>query len=122
MIQNSFEKNGGTYTLVEDHLIPDLIIADRKPLGKWGLLRKHFLREHHRALYSSWLLTGKLDEHLTQIEKDCEERFELITMQMAEQENVTEGLKADDQMEWVRRMNSVWNRAEEIVLHELIYV
>lgn len=122
MIQNSFEKNGGTYTLVEDHLIPDLIIADREPLGKWGLLRKHFLREHHRALYSSWLLTGKLDEHLTQIEKDCEERFELITMQMAEQENVTEGLKADDQMEWVRRMNSIWNRAEEIVLHELIYV
>ena len=122
MIQNSFEKNGGTYTLVEDHLIPDLSIADREPLGKWGLLRKHFLREHHRALYSSWLLTGKLDEHLTQIEKDCEERFELITMQMAERENVTEGLKADDQMEWLRRMNSIWNRAEEIVLHELIYV
>ena len=87
-----------------------------------GLLRKHFLREHHRALYSSWLLTGKLDEHLRQIEKDCEERFELITMQMAERENVTEGLKADDQMEWLRRMNSIWNRAEEIVLHELIYV
>ena len=62
--------------MVEDHLIPDLIIADREPLGKWGLLRKHFLREHHRALYSSWLLTGKLDEHLRQIEKDCEERFE----------------------------------------------
>ena len=122
MIQNSFEKNGGTYTLVKDCLIPNLILPEEKPLGKWGLLRKHFLREHHRALYSSWLLTGKLDEHLRQIEKDCEERFELITLQMAERENVTEGLKADDQMEWLRRMNSVWNRAEEIVLHELIYV
>ena len=122
MIQNDFEKNGGTYTIVEGHLIPDLSISDRELLGKWGLLRKHYLRENHRALYTSWLLTGKLDKHLKQIEKDCEERFELITMQMATRENVTEGLKADDQMEWLRRMNSIWNRAEEIVLHELIYV
>ncbi len=59
---------------------------------------------------------------MRQIEKDCEERFERITLQLAERENVTEGLKADDQMEWLRRMNSIWNRAEEIVLHELIYV
>ena len=122
MIQNSFEKNGGTYTLVKDFLIPNLILPEEKPLGKWSLLRKHYLRENHRALYSGWLLTGKLDKHLRQIEKDCEERFELITLQMAERENVTEGLKADDQMEWLQRMNSIWNRAEEIVLHELIYV
>ena len=122
MIQNSFEKNGGTYTLVKVCLIPNLFLPEEKTLGKWGLLRKHYLRENHRALYSSWLLTGKLDKHLSQIEKDCEERFELITEQMAERENVTEGLKADDQMEWLRRMNSIWNRAEEIVLHELVYV
>lgn len=122
MTQNSFEKHGGTYTLAKDCLIPDLILPESEPLGKWSLLRKHYLRENHRALYSSWLLTGKLDEHLKQIEKDCEEHFELITLQMAERENVTEGLKADDQMEWLRCMNSIWNRAEEIVLHELIYV
>ena len=76
MTQNSFEKNGGTYTLANDCLIPNLILPEEKPLGKWGLLRKHYLRENHRALYSSWLLTGKLDEHLTQIEKDSEVRFE----------------------------------------------
>ena len=122
MIQTSFQKNGGTYILAKDCLIPNLILPEEKPLGKWGLLRKHFLRKNHCALYSSWLLTGKLEEHLIQIEKACEERFELITMQMAERENVTEGLKADNQMEWLRRMNSIWNRAEEIVLHELVYV
>ena len=122
MKQNSFEKYGGTYTLKGNYLIPNLIVPHQEPLGKWGLLRKRYLKENRRALYSSWLLTGKLDEHLTRIEKDCEERMELITTQMAYRECVTERLKAENQMEWVRRMNSIWNRAEEIVLHELIYV
>lgn len=73
MIQNSFEKNGGTYSLAKDCLIPNLILPEERLLGKWGLLRKHFLRKNHHALYASWLLTGKLDEHLFQIEKACEE-------------------------------------------------
>ena len=93
--------------------------SESTPLRKWGLPRKYFLRENIRGLYLSWLITGKLNKHLTQ---DCEERFELITMQMTERESVTEELKATIQMGRVQRMNSIWNRAEEIVMHELIYV
>ena len=92
-----------------------------QPIGKYGQMRKRYLEEHRPALYSSLLLTGKLDQHLAKIEEACEERMELLTRQMASMEGVTEMLKATDQMEWVRRMNSIRNRAEEIVLHELAY-
>lgn len=91
------------------------------PIGKYGLLRKGYFKEHHPALYSSMLLTGKLDKHLAEIDRACSERVELITNQMAQREGVTEALKAADQMEWVRRMNSIRARAEEIVLSELVY-
>ena len=91
------------------------------PIGKYGLLRKCYLKEHHPALYSSMLLTGKLDKHLAEIDRACSERVELITNQLAKREGVTEALKAADQMEWVRRMNSIRARAEESVLSELVY-
>ena len=84
-------------------------------------MRKRYLKEQRPALYSRMLLTGKLDEHLTEIDRACEERLKLIIRQMTERESVTEALKATDQMEWVRRMNSIRSRAEEIVLSELIY-
>lgn len=118
-----FEQNGGTYTQVGDVLLPDLSIgeSEQRPLGKYGRMRKRYLKEHRPALYSSMLLTDKLDGHLTEIDQACEERLELIIRQMAERESVTEALKAADQMEWVRRMNSIRSRAEEIVLQDLVY-
>ena len=118
-----FEQNGGTYTQVGDVLFPNLVIgeAEQKPIGKYGRMRKHHLKEQHPTLYAELLLSGKLYSHLLKIDDACEERMEMIVRQMAKQEDVTEALKATDQMEWVRRMNSISNRAEEIVLHELVY-
>jgi hypothetical protein len=111
-----------TYTRNGDYLFPALYLEDANPpIGKYGLLRKRYLKEHKRGWYSSLLLTGKLDEHLAEIDRTCTERVELITNQLARREGVTEALKAADQMEWVRHMNSIRNRAEEVVLSELVY-
>ena len=111
-----------TYTRNGDYLFPDLRLEDANlPIGKYGLLRKSYLKEHKRGWYSSLLLTGKLDEHLAEIDHSCTERVELITNQLARREGVNEALKAADQMEWVRRMNNIRARAEEIVLSELVY-
>ena len=122
--QKSFyEQNGGTYTQVGDVLLPDLSIGEveQRPIGKYGRMRKHYLKEQHPVLYSELLLSGKLYPHLLEIDEACDGRMELLTCRLAEQEGVTEALKAADQMEWVRRMNSIRNRVEEIVLHELVY-
>ena len=122
--QKSFyEQNGGTYTQAGDVLLPNLTIgeAEQRPIGKYGRMRKRHLKEHHSVLYLELLLSGKLYTYLLEIDEACEERMELLTRQMAKQEGVTEALKASDQMEWVRRMNSIRNRVEEIVLHEIVY-
>jgi len=118
-----FELNGGTYTQVGDVLFPNLVIgeAEQKPIGKYGRMRKRYLKENRPILYSNMLLAGKLFRHLAEIDEACENRMELILSQMKVQEGVTEALKAANQMEWVARMNSIRNRAEEIVLHELVY-
>ena len=118
-----FEQNGGTYMQVGDVLLPDLSIGEveQRPIRKYGRMRKHYLKEQHPVLYSELLLSGKLYPHLLEIDESCDGRTELLTCQLAEQEGVTEALKAANQMEWVRRMNSIRNRAEEIVLHELVY-
>ena len=118
-----FEQNGGTYTRVGDVLLPDLTLeeTDSKPLGKYGRMRKRYLKEQRPAVYSSMLLNGELYRHLSEIGEACEERMEQLTRQMAKREGVTEELKAADQMEWVRRMNNIRNCAEEIVLNELVY-
>jgi hypothetical protein len=123
MQKSIFEQCGGTYTQVGDYLLPNLIIdeAEQQPVGKYGRMRKRYLREHRPVLFTNLLLSGKLDQHLTEIDRACTERVELLTRQMADQEGVTEALKATDQMEWVRRMNNIQNRAEEIVLNELVY-
>ena len=110
------------YTRNGDYLFPDLYLEDADlPIGKYGLLRKRYLKEHKRGWYSSLLLTGKLDAHLAEIDRTCTERIELTLNPLAQREGVTEALKAADQMEWVRRMNSIRARAEEIVLSELVY-
>ena len=121
-MKSVFEEMDGTYSDISSYLIPNLTISDSAPLGKWGRMRRHYLKEHRPALYSSMLVTGYLDQHLAAIDETCEEQLERITRQMAKQEGVTEALKATDQMEWVRRMNSIRSRAEEIVLSELVYV
>ena len=118
-----FEQNGGTYTQVGDVLIPNLSIgeAEQRPIGKYGRMRKRYLKEQHPAIFSKLLLSGKLYPHLMEIDEACEGRIELLVLQMAKREGVTEALKAADQMAWVARMSSIHSRAEEIVLHELIY-
>ena len=112
-----------TYSKCGDYLIPNLVLPEeeQQPIGKYGRMRKRYLKEHRPVLYSNMLLKGKLFQHLAEIDEACEERMELLTRQMAKQEGVTEALKASDQMEWVRHMNSIRNRAEEIVLSELVY-
>ena len=121
--ESIFEQNGGTYTQVGDVRLPDLSIgeAEQRPIGKYGRMRKRYLKEQHPVIFSELLLSGKLYPHLLEIDEACEERMELLVMQMARCEGVTEDLKTSDQMEWVRRMNSIRSRAEEIVLHELVY-
>ena len=123
MQKTIFEQMGGTYTQVGDYLIPNLVISEpeQSPLGKYGRMRKRYLKEHRRVLYTNLLVADKLDQHLAEIDKACEERMELLISQMTKQEGVTEALKAADQMEWVRRMNTILSRAEEIILQELIY-
>ena len=117
-----FEKNGGTYTRVGDVLLPDLTIgeAEQRPIGKYGRMRKRYLKEHHPVIFSELLLSGKLYPHLLEIDEACEGRVELLVFQMAKREGVTEALKATDQMEWVARMNSIRSRAEKIVLNDLV--
>ena len=123
MERSLFEQYGGSYTKVGDYLLPNLTIdeSEQQPVGKYGRMRKRYLKEHRPVLYTNLLLSGDLFQHLEEIEKTCEERMDLFTRQMVRQEGVTEALKAADQMEWVRRMNSIRSRAEEIALSELVY-
>ena len=117
------EKNGLRYTLQGDYYLPDLALNEEEPTyGKYGMLRKQFLKEHRSAKYQYLLLTGKLTEHLNQIDQESREQVEMLMEQMAEKQGVTEELKAQDQMEWVRLMNNIKASAEEIVLKNMIYV
>ena len=118
-----FEEMGGTYRQEGDYLIPNLVLPDTSDykIGKYGRMRRSYLKEHRPSLYSALVLDGILFKHLAEIDQACNERMETIISAMVKQEGVTEALKAADQMEWVRRKNSIHNRAEEIVLSELVY-
>lgn len=118
-----FEQMGGTYRREGDFLILNLVLPDTGDyqIGKYGRMRRRYLKEHRRVLYTNLLTSGNLRCHLAEIDQACNERIESIVSAIAEQEGVTEALKAADQVEWVRRMNSIRNRAEEIVLTELVY-
>ena len=112
-----------TYEKCGDYLIPNLI-PDLEPEGelrKFGLMRKSYLENHRRGIYAGLLLSGELKKHLLMIQEQAEERFDLLVAQMAEKEGVAERLKAENQMLWVRRMNNIRARAEEIVLNDMIY-
>ena len=117
--------NGLDYTLVNDHYLPNLTAAapaEQPPTGRWGRLHKRYLKEHHPIRYNQLLLSGELGSYLAKLDKQAEEQLALIIRQMQEAEGVDEALKAADQLEWVRRMNSIRNRAEEIIKTELIFV
>ena len=122
-MKSLFDQMGGTYHQEGDYLIPNLTLPDEPEyqIGKYGRMRRSYLKAHRPVLYANFLTSGTLHRHLAEIDQACNERMEIIVSDMARQEDVTESLKAADQMEWVHRMNSIRNRAEEIVLTELVY-
>lgn len=122
-MKSLFEEMGGTYRQVGDYFIPNLVLPDdgNYQIGKYGRMRRSYLKEYHPILYNNYLLEGTLFKHLAEIDQACDERMKILVSAMAKQEGVTEALKAADQMEWVRRINSIRNRAEEIILTELVY-
>ena len=117
--------NGLDYTMVNGYYLPNLTVAapaEQHPTGRWGRLHKRYLKEHHPIRYNQLLLSGELGSYLAKLDKQAEEQLALIIRQMQEAEGVDEALKAADQLEWVRRMNSIRNRAEEIIQKELIFI
>ena len=116
--------NGLDYTLVNDHYLPNLtaVAPAEHPTGRWGRLHKTYLKEQNPVRYNQLLLSGELGSYLAKLDKQAEEQLALTIRQMQEAEGVTEALRAADQLEWVRRMNSIRNRAEEIIKTELIFV
>lgn len=123
-MKSVFEQMGGTYRQEGDYLIPNLVPpnAEGHSIGKYGRMRRTYLREYRKAFYTSLVVGGTLFQHLAETERSCNEQMEILISSMARQENVTEELKAADQMEWVRRMNSIRSRAEEIILNEFVYI
>ena len=122
-MKSIFEEMGGTYRREGDYLIPNLELPETEhyQIGKYGHLRQAYLRGHRPVLYNSMLLGGTLNRHLAETDQICSERKDRMVAQMAEREGVTEALKASAQLEWVGRMNNIRNRAEEIVLAEVVY-
>ena len=117
------EKNGMSYTLHGDYYLPDLVLREEEPTyGKYGMLRKQFLKEHRSARYQYLLLIGKLNEHLNQTDQEAREQVETLMEQMTEKQGVTEELKVRNQMKWVRLMNNIKASAEEMVLRETLYI
>ena len=117
--------NGLDYTMVNGYYLPNLTVAapaEQHPTGRWGRLHKMYLKEQHPIRYNQLLLSGELGGYLAKLDKQAEEQLALTVWQMQEAEGVTEALKAANQLEWVRRMNSIRNRAEEIIKTELIFV
>ena len=122
-MKSIFEQNGGTYTKVGDYYIPNIAVPDTKKynIGKYGNLRKTFLKKHHKSYYTILFMEGKLFEHLAETDETCHKCLKNMITKMAEQEGVAEQLKATDQMAWVQKMNNIRNRAEEVILREYVY-
>lgn len=121
MEKSFFERMVGTYHQEGDYFLPDLSIPELPAIGIWGQRRRRYLKEHRQALYTALLLSGKLNDHLSEVDEQAEAMFSQLVKQMAAQDSITELLKADNQMEWVRQMNSARNRAEEVIYNKLIY-
>ena len=123
MTKTIFEEMGGTYIRVGDYFLPDLKLpeTETQSIGIWGQRHKRYLKEHKRLFYSNLLTSGKLNSYLADIDRQAEEMFSRLVKELAEEEYLTEQLKADNQMEWVARMNNIRSRATEIVSHDIIY-
>lgn len=124
MAKAIFEEMGGTYTQVGDYILPDLKLPEEEKqanIGVWGMRHKRFLQENHRVLYANLMTSGKLVAYLDDIEQQATAMFLRLVKELAEKENVTEELKAENQMLWVQKMNNIRNRATEIVNAELIF-
>ena len=123
-MKSTFEKMGGTYTLGADGIYyPNLVSTDEEPhYGKYGMIRKKYLKEHRPVMYSLYMLEDRLTAHLNAVDDEAHERMDVLVRQMMEKQGVTEELKARDQMAWVGVVNNIRNAAEEIVLKELVYI
>ena len=117
------EQTGISYTLQGDYYLPELSLPEQedKPIGLWGQRHLKYIKHHRKILYINLMTSGKLNGYLVDIDKQAEDMFFRLVKQMAEREGVTEQLKADNQIEWVARMNNIRNRATEIVNHDIIY-
>lgn len=122
MWKSLFEQMSGTYEQQGDYILPNLTLPaeEKQSIGIWGQRHARYLKQHHRILYYNLLTSGKLNAHLAEIDRQAEEMFFRLVKQMAEREGVTEQLKADNQMEWVGRMNNIRNRVTEIIYRDLI--
>lgn len=109
-----------TYHREGDYLIPDLLPPEAPRIGAWGMRRKRYLQQYHKGFYTGMLLSGKLNAHLEEIDRSASEMFDLLMNQYAEREGVAEALNAENQMEWVRRMNDLRQMAEEVIYQDLI--
>ena len=122
-MKSIFEQVGGTYTQVGDYLIPDISLPEvpAYPIGKYGRMREAYLKEHRPGLYTRLILSGKVHEHLAEVERTCKARLDTMIPQMAKAQGVTEAMKARDQLGWVGRMNEIKHSAEESILTEIVY-
>ncbi|MBQ0026739.1 MAG: TnpV protein [Lachnospiraceae bacterium] len=120
-MKSLFERMGGTYKQVGDYLLPDVELPEEKPSGVWGQRHYKYLRNANHILFSHLTISGKMNDYLADIDKQAEEMFSQLVKQLAERDGITETLKVADQMEWVRRMNTVRAQATEIVNEELIF-
>ena len=122
-MKSLYEELGGTYRQVDDYLIPDIELPERSyEIGKYGRMHHRYLKEHCKVQYTTMVLDGTLYDHLEEIDRICNERMESIVAAMKKQQDITEELKARDQLAWVGAINNIRNAAEEIILKELIYV
>ena len=124
MASKIFDQTGGTYTLVGDYMLPDLLPAEEEQevnIGVWAMRHKRYLKQNHKVFYYNLLTSGKLNSYLADIEQQAQQLFLRLVKQMAEREGVTEKLKADNQMAWVARMNDIRSRTTEVVNTDLIY-
>ena len=124
MANTIFEQTGGTYTQIEDYLLPDLELPEEEKeanIGVWGMRHKRYLKQNHKVRYYNLLTSGKLDSYLADIQEQAQNLFSRLVKDLAEKENVTEKLKSDNPMLWVQKMNNIRNQATEIVNEQVIY-
>ena len=120
-MQSTFEKLGGTYKQEGDYLIPDVDVPENPGVGFWGMQRRKYLLEQNQALYTALFLSGKMAAHLEEIDLAATKMYDRLMEQLKQQDGITEELKAQHQMEWVQRMNTIRSEAETVVMGELIY-